>query len=174
MTQLWIGYARTGREFEVRDAIRALGADADVPRKVEAVRVGKKRWPEPRVSPILPNYVFVTCEIDQWHAVHGVRYLAPTMVIASRAAAIQIAAFVAATEAEYADRMARIEAGQRLEEFADGDPISIAGPLGATLATFRALVEHPGSEYPAIRAEIEMMGRSVAIEADPLMVRLVK
>lgn len=72
MTQ-WIAYVSAGQEFALVEDCEVLGISAIAPRKVEAVRTGNKRYPEPRVTPYLGNYVFIEANADEWHWLKGIK-----------------------------------------------------------------------------------------------------
>lgn len=168
----WIGSAKSGREFEVRDAILALGAMAYVPRKIEALRRGKQRWAEAVESPVLPNYVFVDCTDDEWHGLRSVKHLSGTMLRVPGATVRSIQAFLDREAKAYAERRALYDAGERLSQYTSGDEIEIfGGPFAGRLATFRSMTQADGEMFPRLRAETEVMGRVVTFNLDPINVR---
>jgi len=170
MTPNWIGYARTGKEQQVEADICDMGITALVPVKVEALRRGKRRYAEAVITPALPNYILISATPHQWHKLRTVKHLARTMLAVSAADGASLARWASATAADYAARMAMIEAGQRLEEYNPGDMIRItAGPFTDQLARFRRLVEAgPGSEWAQVEAEVEAFGRVARVLVDPL------
>lgn len=167
----WIGYARTHKEFDVESELLDLGFAATVPRKVEAIRSGTRRWPEPRIMPYLPNYVFLCVDPANWPKLSRVKHLSRTRQAIPRTSAQPVSTFLARVEGEYLSRMSQIEAGERLAEYQPGDMLKILGPFGECLARFRSIVERADSIYPEIVAEIDIMGRAVTVRADPLHVK---
>jgi hypothetical protein len=59
----------------------------------------------------------------------------------------------------------------RIAHFAPGEPIKLSGPLADFAANFVRLVERPDSMFARIEAEVQVMGRAVKIDVDPLDVR---
>lgn len=168
---MWIGYAKSGKEFDVMEAIQDLSIEAWVARKVEVIRSGKDRWPRAITSPLLPNYVFITCNEAQWHQLASVKHLAPTKMLIPRVTGL-LTDFFNRADAEYSDRTARIAAGERLEQFSEGEALEIiSGPLAGQMATFRRIVESITDPFPKIRGEVSMMGQTVTADIDPLDVR---
>lgn len=174
ITQTWIGYARSGKEFEVQQAIRDLGITCHVPRKVEGIRRGKKRWPEPMTTPFLPNYVFLDCTADDYYRLTSVKFLAQTKRMVPETERRLVQRFIDATEADYARRMDAIEAGQRVEEYQPEEVLRIVGgSLGETLGRFKRLVETAHDQYPILEVEVEMFGRPTRTKVDPINARKV-
>lgn len=167
-----IGYAKAGKEFEVRDAIQALGITASVPRKVEAKRVGKKRFAEAIIEPYLGNYIFIECDAEQWHQLPDVKHMARTTVFVSRGEAKHLRTFIEGIESDYAKRMASIEAGHKVQEYQPGDEVLITdGPLAGRLAKFKRIVETSRDPFPRLKVQGEMMGQEVTMDVDPIHAR---
>lgn len=164
-----IGHAKAGKEFEVRDAIQALGISASVPRKVEAKRVPTKRTPVPVTKPYLPCSMFIAGTDDLWPQLATVKFLASSFMFQSQKAwERNILPFMDGIEADYMDRMDRIEAGERVQEYDPGDKVHIlGGPLHDRIGKFVKLVERAG-ELPKLRVSTEMFGREVETEIDPV------
>lgn len=168
----WIAYAPARREFEARDACADLGVTAIVPRKVELIRSGKRRFPDPVVSPVLPNYIGLDLSDDDWHKVTRIPSLRLTMMACGPGDWRRFLNFADIAEDAYDLAMAQIAAGQRVTEFSEGDAIAIlGGPLAGQLAAFRRIVERAEAAFPLIGAELNIMGRSVLITLDPVLVR---
>lgn len=169
---IWIGYARSGCEAQVVDDIKAMGIDARVPLKIEAIRRGKQRWAEAVTTAVFPNYVFINCTDDQWHQMRTVKNLASTFYPApARVYEREIIPLIDLAEREYAERKAAIEAGERVAEYRDGDKLMLlAGKLAGTIATFRKLVEAGEYGFPEIVAELpaSIGGKPLLIRVDPL------
>lgn len=167
---LWAAYVRAGKEFEAVADLEELGIWAVVPRRVDMIRQGKRRRPDPVVKPYLDNYVFCDLTDQQWHAVKSSKHIRSLLGIGANNAR-QVMQFITRVEADYTARMAQIEAGQRVDEYEDGDVLQIiAGPFAGTLATFRRVAEGAGL-FPELIAEGELFGQAVTIRLDPLAAR---
>lgn len=167
---LWACYVKSGKEFEAQEEAQALGITCHVPRRVDMIRQGKRRRPDPVVKPFLPNYVFCDLTDQQWHAVKSSKHIRSLLGIGANNAR-QVMQFIARVEADYTQRMAQIEAGQRVDEYEDGDVLQIiAGPFAGQLATFRRVAEGAGM-FPELVAEGELFGQAVTIRLDPLAAR---
>lgn len=171
ITPNWIGYARTGSETAAEAAICDLGIACRVPVQVTSQRRGKRRYAEAVITPALPNYVMIRATPDEWHQLRGVKHLRGTMLPVSAHAGAALAKWIERTSADYATRIAQIEAGQRVEEYLPGEILRLtAGPFADVLGRFRRLVER-GDDIPLIEAEVTAFGRVVNVRADPLQVR---
>ena len=170
---IWIGYAKAGHEFTVRDDIEATGASAWVARQINAKRVPTSRVAVAVVAPYLSNYVFINCTDDQWHLLRGVKHLAASLSpISPKAAARYLDPFKAKVDADFTARQGAIAAGERVMEYSDGDVLEImAGPLAGQLATFRALAETDHDMFPRIRADVRIFGGVTSIDLDPIHAR---
>lgn len=172
---IWMAYARTGQEFAVQAAIEALGLAVYLPRKIEAIRRGNRRFPDAVTTPLLPNYIFFDATPDQWHSVKAVKHLSPAMTPIARAYVPRLMQFVSTAETAYRDRLAKIEAGERVEQFQPGDVMAIlSGPLQGQFARFRRLVESPGDMFPQIEADVSILGHTVRARLDVLSVGVAK
>lgn len=167
---LWAAYVRTGKEFDAQEECETLGITCHVPRRVDMIRQGKRRRPDPVVRPFLPNYVFIEATPAQWHDLKDTKLIRTTMGIGDGNARL-VHRFIARVEADYAQRMAQIEAGQRVDEYNEGDALEIiAGPFAGMLAKFRSIAEGAGI-FPEIVAELDLMGQATRARLDPLIVR---
>lgn len=167
----WLAYAKARQELEIADAIREKGADAWVARKVELYRAPTQRRWQPRTEPFLPNYILVTCTDDQWHALRDVKGLAGTMMPVSAAVYRRdFAPFMERVDGDYSERMARIEAGERVEAYDEGAALQlIGGAFAGLMGKFRCLVED--GQFFKVRMEIGLFGSTREIDVDPLHVR---
>lgn len=173
MASWWIFYARARHEFEVAEQIAPLALQAVVPRKVEAKFILRK-GDVPDVRPILTNYVMVHCTPEQWHVIRGanIKHLSPTaQMVADRVARAQLVPFIDTAAAEYADRMARIEAGEKVSRYQDGDTVELmAGRLAGITATFRRMVE--ASWPPEVVVSVgQIGGKDLAMTVEAQHVR---
>lgn len=168
---LWIAYATAGQEFSAQEQCEVLGYRCDVPRKVELIRHAKRRRPDIIVKPFLPNYLFVHGNDDVFHAIRDIKEVRGTAMGIGPQNARQVLAFIARVEADYAERMAQIEAGQRVTEYEPGDLLTLmTGPFAGQIATFRRMVESAHDVFPKIEAELTMnlMGKPVLAVVDPI------
>ena len=164
---LWAAYTR--REFDAAEECEALGITCYLPRKVELIRQGKRRRPDAVVRPYLPGYLFIETDAEGWHMLKATKHIRTLMGIGDKEAK-RVMAFVDKVEADYTARMAQIEAGERVSEYAEGDTLEITlGPLKGQLARFKRIAE--GAMFPEVVAETELMGQVVTIKLDPLAAR---
>jgi transcription antitermination factor NusG len=156
----------TRREFDAQEEAETLGLTCHVPRRVDLIRQGKRRRPDPVIRPYLPGYVFVETDADGWHMLKASKHLRTWMGIGPKEAE-RVMQFIARVESDFTQRMAQIEAGERVSEYAPGDLLQIiAGPFSGQLARFKRIAE--GAMFPEVVAETELMGQSVTIRLDPL------
>ena len=133
------------------------------------IRQGKRRRPDPVVKPFLPNYIWIEATPAQWHALKDTTLIRTTMGIGEGNARL-VHRFIAKVEADYAERMAQIEAGQRVDEYSEGDCLQIiAGPFMGMLARFKAVAE--GADHPIVVAELDILGQATKARLDPLVVK---
>ena len=167
----WLAYAKARQELEIADAIREKGAGAWVARKVELYRAPTQRRWQPRTEPFLPNYILVTCSDETWHALRDVKGLAGTMMPVSAAVYRRdFAPFMARVDGDYSARMARIEAGERVEAYEVDTVLElIGGPFAGMMGKFRRLVE--AEQFYKVRLELALFGGTRELDIDPLHVR---
>ena len=189
MTQ-WIAYVPTGQEFALVEDCEALGIHAIAPRKVEAVRTGNKRYPEPRVTPYLGNYVFVTATAEEYYWLRDIKYVRDIMGVIPQWAP-RLAEFCDTIERQYCERMAEIEKAQAvmrnqeaskearrealkvMQAYTPGDLLEvICGPLAGQIVAFGAMVERAASKLPEIEVSLQGLEWG-AMRMDPLHVRKV-
>lgn len=167
---LWAAYTRAGTEFDAQEECDVLGITCHVPRRVDMIRQGKRRRPDPVIRPFLPNYLFCELTPEEWHMLKASKHIRSLMGIGDGSARL-VMQFIARVEADFAQRMAQIEAGQRVDEYAENDLLEIiAGPLAGQLAKFKRIAEGAGI-FPEIIAETELMGQGVTLRLDPLAAR---
>ncbi len=182
---LWAVYTPRNMEFALVEDCEALGIEAIAPRKVEAVRSGNNRWPEPRVTPYLPNYVFVRASAEEWHWLKEIRYVRDLMGVVPQDER-KVQSFIDAVEADFTSRMAEIdravavlrdkeatkearrEAVALMQHYQPGDMLEvITGPFAGQLVAFGAMVERGAAMMP----EIEAAMAGLKVRFDPLVVR---
>lgn len=182
---LWAAYTPHGMELALVEDCEALGIEAKAPRKVEAVRSGNKRWPEPRISPYLPNYVFVRASAEEWHWLKEIRYVRDLMGVVPKFEP-KVQTFIAMVEADFTARMAEIERAQKImqdrdatkearreavrlmQSYQPGDLLEvITGPFAGQLVAFGAMVERGAAMMPEIEAQMA----GLKVRFDPLVVR---
>lgn len=168
---IYAGYAKSGKEFEVEAAVQDLGYAAWVARRMDFKRTGKRRRPEPVVSPYLPNYVFLDLDPAGFYAVRKVKHLSPTLFAIPAKSERYLNSFRAEIDAAFAAQDAIAQSGERLEQFKPGAKlVVIAGPFLDQLVTFRRTVEL-ADRFPMLVAEGQMFGRHTSLVLDPLHVR---
>lgn len=169
---IWIGYARAGREFEVQDEIAARGMTSLCARKIVAKRSGKRRRPDIHVEPFLANYIFIEADTEQWFELSQIKYLASTKTVVPSIEIPRVLRFIDGCTSEYTRQKARAEAGERIDEFSEGDMLEVlSGPLRGQMARFRRIVESEASQFPLVQADIEAMGQTVRASFDPLDIK---
>lgn len=164
----YLSVAPASTEFAARDALAGLGITCLVPRKVEMIRLPKRRRPEPITSPLLQTYIFATMTPDQWHQAAAEGVMRTVKMIAPKEWT-KVQAFTERVEADYQTRMAQIEAGERIAEYTPGDVLQIlGGPLLGSFATFRGIVD---GMVPMLKVEYDcVMGRLISL-VDPIYAR---
>jgi len=189
MTQ-WIAYVPTGQEFALVEDCEALGITAVSPRKVEAVRTGNRRYPEPRVTPYLGNYVFVTATAEEWHWLKDIKYVRDIMGVIPQwepkvrdfcdtierqyhARMTEIDRAVAVMRNREASKEARREALKVMQAYTPGDLLEvICGPFAGQIVAFGAMVERSSSKLPEIEVSLNGLQWGT-MRMDPLHVRKV-
>lgn len=185
---MWLAYVPHGAEFDLVENCEVMGITAIVPRKVESVRTGNKRWPEPRVTPYLPNYAFIEASDDEWHWIREVKYVRDLMGVAPGWRP-RLQAFFDAVEAQYTVRMAEIENAQKvmrsreatkearrealkvIQSYQPGDLLDvITGPFAGQVAAFGAMVERAASLTPEIEVTLQGIDWGT-VRLDPLAVK---
>lgn len=170
MTQMWIAYTPTGREFDAQEEAEALGLWAMVPRRVDMLRRGFNRRAEPVISAYLPNYMFFRSGNEGWHWMKGSKTVRTVMGV-SPGSAVLVDQFIDRVENDFAARMAQIEAGQRVDEYEPGDLLQIiTGPFAGVMARFKRVAEG-ASIFPELVVEAELFGQAVTVRVDPIAAR---
>lgn len=171
---LWIGYATTGQEFNAQEQCEALGYTCEVPRQVDLVRHQKRRRPDVVVKPFLPNYLFIHGADDAFHAARLIREIRGSVMGVTPSEERHVRAFIDRVEADFAHRMAQIEAGERVAEYRPGDVLTLlTGQFAGRLAVFRRMVD--AAPFPKIEAELQLalLGKPVTAILDPINARKV-
>ena len=167
---LWVAYITPGQEFAVEDACNALGLYVAVPRVIELHRPPTQRKWQARERPYLPGYIFLRADETEWHWLRDVKPIRSMMGV-TPSEERSVHSFIARVQADYDERAARIEAGDRVSAYAPGDLLTIlTGPCAGRLARFRRMGDIAGP-FPQIEAEIDMFGASVPARLDPIAAR---
>jgi transcription antitermination factor NusG len=175
-----IGYIRAGHEFDIRDELKTDGYAATVPRKVETVSRGKDRKPKLEDIPLLPNYVFIDCTVDQYHRLLSskgqYKYLASTYQIIPARLEANMSRWAAGIEATAQREIERYKRGEELSLFTQGEALHVThGPFAEWLAnqnvTFRRMVQAASDPFPSVEVETELFGRVTRVTVDALHVR---
>ena len=169
---LWIAYATTGQEFSAQEQCEVLGYTCQVPRRVDLIRHQKRRTPDVVVKPYLGNYLFISGGNDVFHAAKLIKEIRGNPIGIGPQNARQVQAFIDRVESDYRDRMAQVEAGQRVSEYQPGDLLTLmTGPFAGQVAIFRRMIE--GGVFPRIEAElaVNFMGKPVMATVDPINAR---
>jgi transcription antitermination factor NusG len=167
---MWIAYTPKGREFDAQEEAEALGLWAMVPRRVDMLRKGFNRRAEPVISAYLPNYMFFRSGNEGWHWMKGSKTVRTVMGVSPGNAAL-VDQFIDRVEADFAARMAQIEAGQRVDEYEPGDLLQIVtGPFAGVVASFKRVAEG-ASMFPELVVETQLFGQAVTVRVDPIAAR---
>lgn len=168
-----LAYTAAGHEFETAEAINAMGALAVVPRKVEAIRLPKRRYAEAVISPVLPNYLFLAMSPEQWHQAQADRIIFATVKWIGPNEWRRVQAYAERVEQDYMLRMEQIEARERVSEYDPGQALQLlGGAFRDSLAVFRRIVE--GGKFPMVEYEVKgvrLLGKPIIGEIDPVLVR---
>lgn len=168
----WLGYARTGKEFEVMDALARLGINHWRGERIEFERRGRNRTADPYTYPALPNYVWIGPEPRQVHLLVTIPHLARTFLTLTEASGNAMRAFADMAERRKAEARRIIGNREAISGYQAGDVLEIRdGPFAGQLARFERMVQAAHDYYPTIAAHMEVMGRAVAVTLDPLNVR---
>ena len=166
---LLLAYA--AREFDAQAEAEALGIACIVPRRVDLIRQGKRRRPDRVITAAWPRYIFADCTPEQWHDLTSIKGLRSVTWVPDKEAQ-SIRKQANAIERAFLQRMAQIEAGERVAEYEPGHILQIvSGEFAGQLAAFTRMVERADEMFPQIEAEMAMMGRAVRVKLDPLYVR---
>ena len=171
---MWIAYAATGKEFVAQEQCEVIGITCYVPRRVDLVRHAKRRTPDIVERPFLPNYLFLDGDADVFHAIKDIKEVRGTAMGVGDIEARRVMSFINRVQADYAARLAQIEAGQRVSEYNPGDLLTLmTGPFAGQLAQFRRMVDAADSAFPRIEAElmVSLMGKPVTAIIDPINAR---
>jgi transcription antitermination factor NusG len=163
--------AYTRHEFAAQEECETLGLESFVPRRVDMIRQGKRRRPDPVISPAWPRYIFVDVTPDQWHWLKSSKHVHSVAWVPEREAQA-IRKQARAIERDFTARMDQIEAGDRVAEYEPGQVLDIvSGQFAGQIVTFIGMIERAEEMFPTIEAEMVAMGRVVKMRLDPLDVR---
>jgi len=166
---LLLAYA--ARELDVQEEAESLGITCYVPRKVDMIRQGKRRRPDPVITAAWPRYIFAEVTLEQWHWLKDIKGFRSVTWVPEKEA-VKVRRQANAIERAFAQRMAQIEAGERVAEYVPGDLMQIvSGEFAGQVAAFTRMVERADELFPRIKAEMEMFRRAVKVDLDPLDVR---
>lgn len=169
---IYLCYARSGREFEVVDALADLGIEAYCAKRMRFIRKGKQRRPEPEITPYLHNYIFAEIAAQDYLTAMSVKHLASTTYALSEADKRALQVFRREVDAEFEAQDAKRANREAVSEYDPGQEIRfIDGRFSDSVIKFREVVERAHDLHPKIRATIDMMGREATIEIDPLSVK---
>lgn len=175
-----IGYIRAGHEFDVRDELKSDGYAATVPRKVTTTSRGKDRKAKLEDVPLLPNYVFLDCTVEQYHRLirsgGQYKYLASTFQIIPARLEANMNRWAAGVEMEAQREIDRYKRGEELSLYQNGEHLHIThGPFAEWLqnqhVTFLRMVQASHDTFPRARVEVNVFGRVTEVDVDPLHVR---
>ncbi len=168
----YFAYARTGREFEVAAEISKL-CECWCGRVMTFTRSGKKRRVEALTKPKLPNYLFLNMQAEVFCKVVEVRHLQPTFSVFTRNDVADFMKFKNRVDAEYKDsEWVVANSAVDLEQFTAGQElVELTGRFGNRCLTYHRMIQNAHDLYPKVLASMEMFGREVIMELDPLDVK---
>lgn len=169
---MYLLYARSGKEFEVAQALRKLSDLVICEPRITFVRKGKDRRPTPQEEPYLPNYIFADLSDTDFHAALKIKHIASRAIEVGTSSAKAIGRYQKQAQTEYkeAQRIAHNQEAKPI--YKPGQALRILNSaMGETLATFSHMVDRQTDPFPRVVAEIEIFGRPTKIELDPLDVR---
>lgn len=179
-------------DFAVARQLRALGFEAWCPRKIEFKRQGKRRHPDPIISPYLPGYVFIESSAHQYHEIFMAQGIGRTLMAIGQGdlrgerrnkdgekvkGGNGVLDFLTWADARLAEAERIIENNDRaaMVQYSPGDPLEIiSGPFMDRAVRFTAMVQEAGDMHPMVAFETELFGRVVAGKVDPLDVKRAK
>lgn len=171
MAVTYLAYAKTGKEFEVEDELRALDIPVWCARVIECKRSGKRRKAEYHEMPKLPNYLFAELTPTTFYEAIAVKHLYPFLYALGESDRRNLASFKREVDADYAEADRARRRGERIvAEYAPGDAImAVQGPFRDVLLRFRRVIEN--SEPITYEAEMQLFGRVTRVHVDPLDLR---
>lgn len=168
---MWLIATANKVELDVQEQLDVLGLQCAVPRRVDLIRQGKRRRPDAVISAYLPGYAFGWFGPEDWHAVREAKHVRNIMGITPQEER-SVRAFIDRVEADFAKRMAQIEAGERVSQYEPGDLLQIMAPgFGERLARFSHMIQQAHDMFPTIVADVEGFGGVVRMNIDPIAVR---
>jgi len=175
-----IGYIRAGHEFDVRDELHADGYAATVPRKVITTSRGKDRKAKLEDVPLLPNYVFLNLTVPRYHELirtaRQYKYLAGTFQFVPMRLEANLERWAAGIEREAQREVERYKRGEELSLYQNGEHLHVcSGPFAEWLenqhVTFVRMVQEAHDTFPRAKVAVDLFGRVVEMNVDPLHVR---
>lgn len=175
-----IGYSRAGHEFDVRDELVAAGYAVTVPRKVITTSRGKDRKARLEDVPLLPNYIFLDCSVDQYQRLISeggkYKYLARTWQFIPPRLEANMTRWAAGIEREAQREVQRYKNGEELSLYRNGEELHVVnGPFAEWLAgqhvTFISMVQSAHDTFPRAKVAANLFGRVVEMNVDPLHIK---
>lgn len=160
------------KQFYVHRELGNLGIWSWCGRRITHVRVGKRRKPEPREEPALPNYIFMEMDPHQFMQSLNVKYLSPTMMAVPKGEEGKIRSFWDAIDRKYEqdERAASRAEGAIIPHYAPGELLSVvSGPFKDAMARFERMVQSSHDQWPKVQAQVEGLGAVTLF--DPLDVK---
>lgn len=171
MQHTYLGYAKSGKEFEVEQSLRDLGISVWCGRVIESKRIGKRRKAEYHEMPKLPNYMFMDLTEHTFYDAAEVKHLYPFFFALTSLDLRDLGTFKREVEADYAEADRARRRGEKIvAEYQPGEAVmAVQGPFREKLMRFRRVVEN--SEPIQYEMETELFGRVTRVHADPLDLR---
>lgn len=167
----WLGYARTGKEFEVMDKLEALGVEHWRGQRIAFERKGKNRTAEPYTYPALPNYVWFSVPNDRFHLVSAIPHLCSTFIALSPANCATLGRFREAADERLAEAQKAVGNRTAIAAYNQGDELEIRdGAFKGFIARFERMVRLAHEQWPLVEATVTIFGRETTAHFDPLSV----
>lgn len=169
------GQDKVRGELAVKERLASIGIEAFAPVRIDFIRQGKRRRPDPIESILLPGYVFADIPTHLHYRAHEVEGLSRTlMAVTDREVEQTVKPFLARAEAKLHEAHRIIEANDRAAmcEYSPGDTLEIlAGPFTDRAVKFRRMVHDAHELHPMIEGEMDIFGGVQSVKIDPLDVR---
>lgn len=162
-------------EFAVEHQLCEIGIDAIAPKRVDFIRKGKNRFPEPEISPYLRGYIFADIPAERFtEAIQAQGLSSSLMAITPQEMRCHVYPFLerAKQEEQEAQRIIARRDRAAMCQFQAGQAVDVlSGPFQDRTLSFVRMVHSATGQFPEIECEGDLFGRKVKIRVDPLDVR---
>ncbi len=167
-----IWFTKSHKEDDAVKEIRALGIEVQFPVVLELQSRGTQRRPKPIDAPCLRSTLFIRCTDEQFNALMKARNLTGSFLFVCKAEWDRyVQPYIDRAAQAYSDAMTRYLAGDMAQYVTGQELLATLGPFAGKVVEYIETVERAHDQYPKIRASVDLMGRKVTTEFDPLHVR---